>query len=104
MLGAEEACVTKHQCANATGYSPSIPSPGIERACPMDEANPMVNAGAIATTSLVPGASTEERRKFIRDGLSNPAGREASMNDEVLKICYRKQISETAALRSFCSA
>ena len=37
--------------------------------------NPMVNAGAMATTSLVPGATTEDRWEFIRDGLSRFAGR-----------------------------
>lgn len=45
--------------------------------------NPMVNAGALATTSLVPGASAEERWKFIYEGLSRFAGRRLSMNDEV---------------------
>lgn len=45
--------------------------------------NPMVNAGAIATTSLVPGDSLEEKWQFIRDGLSGFAGRELSFNDEV---------------------
>ncbi len=30
--------------------------------------NPLVNAGAIATTSLVPGATTDEKWKRIRDG------------------------------------
>ncbi|MCP6756440.1 glutaminase, partial [Klebsiella pneumoniae] len=32
--------------------------------------NPMVNAGAIATTSLVPGSSYDDRWRFIVDGLS----------------------------------
>lgn len=45
--------------------------------------NPMVNAGAITTTSLVPGGSFEEKWQFIRDGLSGFAGRELSFNDEV---------------------
>jgi glutaminase len=45
--------------------------------------NPMVNAGAIATTSLVPGASLEAKWQFIRDGLSRFAGRELPLNDEV---------------------
>lgn len=45
--------------------------------------NPMVNAGAIATTSLAPGANAEERWRFIRDGLSRFAGRELVMDDEV---------------------
>jgi glutaminase len=45
--------------------------------------NPMVNAGAIATTSLVPGDSANDRWHFIRDGLSSFAGRLLSLNSAV---------------------
>ncbi len=45
--------------------------------------NPMVNAGAIATTSLAPGASAEEKWRFVREGLSRFAGRELAMDGEV---------------------
>jgi glutaminase len=45
--------------------------------------NPMVNAGAIATTSLAPGGSEEERWRFIYDGLCRFAGHALPMNDEV---------------------
>src|SRR5262245_44121880 len=45
--------------------------------------NPMVNAGAIATTSLVPGTSLAEKWKFIHEGLSRFAGRTLPLNDEV---------------------
>jgi glutaminase len=45
--------------------------------------NPMVNPGAIATTSLVPGATAESRWQFIHDGLSRFAGRTLPLNDEV---------------------
>jgi glutaminase len=45
--------------------------------------NPMVNAGAIATTSLAPGTNAEERWRFIRDGLSRFAGRELALDEEV---------------------
>lgn len=45
--------------------------------------NPMVNAGAIATTGLVPGADAEERWAFLHDGLSRFAGRKLSLDDEV---------------------
>jgi glutaminase len=44
-----------------------------------------VNAGAIATTSLVPGATHEAKWKFIHEGLSKFAGRKLPMNEEVLK-------------------
>ncbi len=45
--------------------------------------NPMVNSGAIAATSLVPGGGLEERWGFLRDGLSRFAGRELDLDDEV---------------------
>jgi len=45
--------------------------------------NPMVNAGAIATTSLVPGVTADEKWKFIYDGLSKFAGRPLPLNEEV---------------------
>ncbi|HBJ33625.1 MAG TPA: glutaminase [Planctomycetaceae bacterium] len=45
--------------------------------------NPMVNSGAIATTSLVPGANAEEKWRFIHEGLCRFAGRNLSLNDEV---------------------
>lgn len=45
--------------------------------------NPMVNAGAIATTSLAPGANAEEKWKFIHEGLSRFAGRELQLDQEV---------------------
>ena len=37
--------------------------------------NPMVNAGAVAIASLVPGADAETRWRFVHDGLSRFAGR-----------------------------
>lgn len=45
--------------------------------------NPMVNAGAIAATSLVPGTTAEAKWKFIQEGLSRFAGRHLSLNTEV---------------------
>ncbi len=45
--------------------------------------NPMVNAGAMATTSLVPGATYEDRWEFIRQGLSRFAGRSLELDAEV---------------------
>jgi glutaminase len=47
--------------------------------------NPMVNAGAIATTSLVPGDTLDEKWRFIGDGLARFAGRQLEMNDEVYR-------------------
>jgi glutaminase len=45
--------------------------------------NPMVNAGALATTSLVPGVTMEDRWGFIREGLSRFAGRPLELDREV---------------------
>ena len=45
--------------------------------------NPMVNPGAIASTSLVPGATPEAKWQFIHQGLSRFAGRELALNQEI---------------------
>ncbi|MCE4026570.1 glutaminase A [Microbacterium sp. Au-Mic1] len=47
--------------------------------------NPMVNAGAIATTALVPGAHADERWQRIREGLSRFAGRPLALDGEVYR-------------------
>ena len=54
----------------------------IERS-PDGRTNPMVNAGAIATTSLVPGATDDDKWQFIHDGLSRFAGRKLPLNEDV---------------------
>ncbi|HET6666980.1 MAG TPA: glutaminase, partial [Intrasporangium sp.] len=46
--------------------------------------NPMVNSGAIATTSLVPGRSAELKWRFLREGLSRFAGRDLELDEDVL--------------------
>jgi glutaminase len=51
--------------------------------------NPMVNAGALATTSLVPGASAEEKFARIADMLSRFAGRPLEVDEEV----YRSEVT-----------
>lgn len=45
--------------------------------------NPMVNAGAIAATSLVPGDSAEEKWSFIEQGFSRFAGRPLVLDEAV---------------------
>jgi glutaminase len=45
--------------------------------------NPMVNAGAIATTALVPGADATARWAFLHEGLSAFAGRALELDDAV---------------------
>lgn len=78
-LGTEE--VRDKVGVNATGRAFNSVE-GIERG---DEGrtNPMVNSGAIATTSLVPGKALADKWRFIHEGLSRFAGRELSLNEEV---------------------
>jgi glutaminase len=45
--------------------------------------NPLVNAGAIATTSLVPGSTAAEKWESVRGGLSRFAGRDLTMSNDV---------------------
>jgi glutaminase len=66
---------------NATGHAFNSLA-AIERN-PDGRTNPMVNAGAIATTSLVPGESIDVKWRFIHEGLSRFAGRELPLNEEV---------------------
>ena len=47
--------------------------------------NPMVNAGALATTALMPGASFAEQWENIRTGLSRFAGRHLELDGEVYR-------------------
>jgi glutaminase len=66
---------------NATGLAFNSLA-AVERS-PAGRTNPMVNSGAIATTSLTPGATLDAKWKFIHDGLSRFAGRTLPLNDEV---------------------
>ncbi len=45
--------------------------------------NPMVNSGAIATASLAPGSSIDERWDFVRRGISRFAGHVLEVDEEV---------------------
>jgi len=67
--------------ANSTGL-PFNSLEAVERS-PDGRTNPMVNAGAIATTSLVPGETAADKWKFIHDGLSRFAGHPLPLNEEV---------------------
>jgi glutaminase len=78
-LGHEE--VRDRIGVNATGMAFNSLA-GIERDAE-GRTNPMVNAGAIATTSLVPGGNVSDRWKFIHEGLSRFAGRTLPLNEEV---------------------
>ncbi|TCC35119.1 glutaminase A [Kribbella sindirgiensis] len=67
---------------NATGL-PFNSVQAVEQS-PAGRTNPMVNPGAIATTSLTPGRSLDDRWQFIVDGLSRFAGRELVLDQDVL--------------------
>lgn len=47
--------------------------------------NPMVNAGAIATTALMPGVNAEEKWWSIQEGLSRFAGRSLEVDERVFR-------------------
>ena len=66
---------------NATG----LPFNSLEAVArdPSGRTNPMVNPGAIATVSLVPGADAGERWLAIHTGLSAFAGRQLAVGHEV---------------------
>lgn len=78
-LGVEE--VRDRVGVNATGLAFNSLE-GVERG-PGGRTNPMVNSGAIATTSLVPGPTLASRWRFVHEGLSRFAGRTLPLDDEV---------------------
>jgi len=78
-LGPEQA--REKLGANATGL-PFNSLAAVERSTD-GRTNPMVNSGAIATTSLAPGETLEAKWRFIYDGLSRFAGRKLPLNEEV---------------------
>jgi glutaminase len=66
---------------NATGFAFNSMA-GIKRNHD-GRTNPMVNSGAIATTSLAPGQTLEAKWNFVQEGLSRFAGRRLAFNEEV---------------------
>ena len=95
LLGAEEA--RARLGVNATGL-PFNSVTAIEYSRDA-RTNPMVNPGAIATTSLVPGASYAERWQFIQGGLSRFAGRELAVNEEVFACAAATNIRNRGIAR-----
>lgn len=58
--------------------------------------NPMVNAGALVTTALVPGDSPAEQWEQVHAGLSRFAGRQLELDEEV----YRSESQTNARNRA----
>ncbi|MCO6455621.1 MAG: glutaminase A [Pirellulaceae bacterium] len=79
LLGPDE--LRRRVGVNATGL-PFNSLAAIEQG-PGGRTNPMVNSGAIATTSLAPGEDLDARWRFLHSGLSRFAGRELPLCDEV---------------------
>jgi glutaminase len=77
-VGAEQA--RQKLGVNATGLAFDSLS-FVERSAD-GRSNPMVNAGAIAATSLVQGESSDEKWEYLADGLSRFAGRDLRLSDE----------------------
>ncbi len=92
VLGPEAA--REHIGVNATGL-PFNALAAIERD-PGGRTNPMVNPGAIAATSLVPGATLEARWRFVSDGLSRFAGRALALDEEVLACALKSNARNRA--------
>lgn len=80
-LGVDEA--RRRTGVNATGL-PFDSFTAVERS-PGGRTNPMVNAGAIVTGGLVPGADLEERWANVRAGLSRFAGRELALDEQTYR-------------------
>jgi glutaminase len=78
-IGHEEA--RRRLGVNATGLA--FNSLGAIEQSGDGRTNPMVNSGAIAATSLVPGATLQAKWQFIHEGLSRFAGRTLPLNEEV---------------------
>ena len=79
MLGAD--AVRWQGGVNATGFAFNSGIPVEQN--PGHLTNPMVNSGALATTSLVPGATVEDRWETIVASLSRFAGRRLELDETI---------------------
>lgn len=82
---------------NATGL-PFNSVSAVEQS-PDARTNPMVNSGAIATTSLVPGADVEARWQAIHDSLSAFAGRRLEIDREIYDAAIRTNMRNRGIAR-----
>lgn len=80
-LGAEQ--VFQKIGSEPTGRAFNSPTAVVEM--PTHTANPLVNAGAVATVSLIPASSGQEKWNKILDFYSRAAGEKLSLIDEVYK-------------------
>lgn len=87
--------------ANATGRA--FNSVAAIEASPDGRTNPMVNAGAIATASLVPGAAVEARWATIVAGLSAFAGTPLDLDQEVFASASATNARNQAIARMLVS-
>ena len=83
---------------NSTGY-PFNSLTAIERS-EDGRTNPMVNAGAIATTSLVPGRTLEERWEFLLAQLALFGGRTLSLMPDVYESAMASNFRNRAIAAS----
>nr|BFE68170.1 hypothetical protein GCM10020092_014710 [Actinoplanes digitatis] len=84
-IGADEA--RRAIGVNATGMA--FNSLAAVENGPGGRTNPMVNPGAIATTSLAPGATPQDRWDFLADGLSRFAGRPLDLDAAMYESASR---------------
>ncbi len=94
-IGADEARAKLG--VNATGL-PFNSLEALERSAD-GRTNPMVNSGAIATTSLVPGSHHADKWRLIREGLSRFAGRDLSVDDDVYSCALESNSRNQAIAR-----
>lgn len=90
--------VRAHIGVNSTGY-PFNSLTAIERS-PDGRTNPMVNAGAIATASLVPGETLEERWQFLLAQLALFSGRTLTLLPEVYESAMASNFRNRAIAAS----
>ena len=99
-IGADEA--RRRLGVNSTGL-PFNSVMAIELS-PQQTTNPMVNSGAIATTSLIPGDTTEAKWDAVRAGLSAFAGRELRGRRGGVRIRSWPPTAATTASPTSCTA
>lgn len=91
-IGADE--VRAKVGVNSTGRA--FNSLAAIEASPDGRTNPMVNPGAIATTSLLPGDSYEQRWQQVQERISQFAGRQLSVMDDIYQSAMESNFRNRA--------